>query len=260
MNRREQIVENCEDAFMALFMADVAEYEGKQYLEENEQLKNDETFVVPSELDRRCLRTIRKAERKKRMRCSGKKAYSIFSKISVAAVIVLALFTSAYAAFPEVRVSTLNLLIEVSDIATKFTFGGADGEPNVIEAPRDTMPEANMTIAGYKLPISITSNYHLSDEGSSEFSEWALFSGLGNSVIYIDVQEGEDNAVNINTEDAISVQQLDIGNFKGIIVQQDEVVVAGVADKNRLNYILITFEGVSFESSIQFTNEFLSEN
>ena len=154
MNRREQIVENCEDAFMALFMADVAEYEGKQYLEENEQLKNDETFVVPSELDRRCLRTIRKAERKKRMRCSGKKAYSIFSKISVAAVIVLALFTSAYAAFPEVRVSTLNLLIEVSDIATKFTFGGADGEPNVIEAPRDTMPEANMTIAGCLLYTS----------------------------------------------------------------------------------------------------------
>ena len=47
MNRREQIVENFEDAFMSLFMADIAEYEGKQYLEENEQLKNDETFVVP---------------------------------------------------------------------------------------------------------------------------------------------------------------------------------------------------------------------
>ena len=34
----------------------------------------------------------------------------------------MALFTSAYAAFPEVRISTLNLLIEVSDISTELSF------------------------------------------------------------------------------------------------------------------------------------------
>lgn len=39
MNRREQIVENFEDAFMSLFMADIAEYEGQKFIGENERLK-----------------------------------------------------------------------------------------------------------------------------------------------------------------------------------------------------------------------------
>lgn len=73
MNRREQIVENFEDAFMSLFMADIAEYEGQKFIGENERLKNDPNFKVPPELDRRCLRTINKTERKKRIWSTGKK-------------------------------------------------------------------------------------------------------------------------------------------------------------------------------------------
>lgn len=39
MSPRDQFVENFEDAFMSLFMADIAEYEGQKFIEENERLK-----------------------------------------------------------------------------------------------------------------------------------------------------------------------------------------------------------------------------
>ena len=86
MSPRDQFVENFEDAFMSLFMADIAEYEGQKFIEENERLKNDPNFKVPPELDCRCIRTINNTERKKRIRSTGKKIYRVFSQISVAAV------------------------------------------------------------------------------------------------------------------------------------------------------------------------------
>mgnify|MGYP001595819488 FL=1 len=36
MSQRDQFVENFEDAFMSLFMADIAEYEGQNLIEEND--------------------------------------------------------------------------------------------------------------------------------------------------------------------------------------------------------------------------------
>ena len=122
MNRHEQLVENYEDALFKLLMESVVEYEGNQIQKEIEQFNNNPNFSVPPELDRRCLRTINKITRRKRALRTGKKVYRVFSKFSVAAVIAMALFTSAYAAFPEVRISTLNLLIEVSDISTELSF------------------------------------------------------------------------------------------------------------------------------------------
>ena len=263
MNQRDQLLENFEDAFMALFMANIAEHEGKGFLEENERLKNDADFKVPPELDRRCLRTINRVDRRKRTLYTGTKVYRVFSKFSVAAVIPLVLFTSAYAAFPAVRVSTLNLLIEVSDIATELTFGDSDdanNEADSIETPSDSAPEDALTIAGYVIPESITSKYELFDESTSQFFSWASLRSGDGSTISIDIQVGEGRAVNINTEDADSVQEVNMGHFEGIIVQHNAAVIVGVADTDKLNFIVITFTDIDFESAINMTNDFISVN
>lgn len=264
MNQRDRLVENFEDAFMALFMADVAEHEGERFLEENERLKNDADFKVPPELDRRCLRTINKITRRKRALCTGRKVYRVFSKFSVAAVIALALFTSAYAAFPEVRVSTLNLLIEVSDIATELSFGDADGasnNANSVETPGASVQDGAMTIAGYVLPESIADNYELVDEGSDQFAAWASLGNDSNSLIYIEIQNGEGNSVNINTENAIASEIINEGRFQSVVSQQENgIIIAGIADIKRTNFIYITFEGINFESAVSTITDFLEEN
>ena len=264
MSQRDKLVENFEDAFMALFMADVAEHEGEKFLEENERLKKDADFKVPPELDRRCLRTINKITRRKRALCTGRKVYRVFSKFSVVAVIALALFTSAYAAFPAVRVSTLNLLIEVSDIATELTFGDADGannDANSVETPGASVQDGAMTIAGYVLPESITSNYQLIDEGSDQYSSWATFSGDQGSTLYFDIAVGDDSNININTEDASLLETISTSRFNCIVAQQNNgIIIAGVADSHELNLILITFENVNYDLALSIINNFINAN
>ena len=264
MNQHEQLVENYEDALFKLLMEAVIEHEGKQIQEEIDRLNSDPSFSVPPELDRRCLRTINKITRRKRALHTGKKVYRVFSKFSVAAVIALALFTSAYAAFPAVRVSTLNLLIEVSDIATELFFGDADGandEVNSVETPGVSAPDGAMTIAGYVLPESITDNYQLVDEGSDQVGTWAILESQNDAHITVEVQHGEGNTVNINTESAINLETINIGEFQSVISQQDNgVVIGGVADSSKVNFILVTFEGLDFESSVTMITDFINEN
>ena len=51
MTHREELCENYEDALMALLMDMVVEEEGKQLLQELEQMKSDPRYAVPKEID-----------------------------------------------------------------------------------------------------------------------------------------------------------------------------------------------------------------
>lgn len=58
MTKREELQERYEDALVALMMDELAQVEGRKALEENERLKNDSEFSVPSAAEQRCLRLI----------------------------------------------------------------------------------------------------------------------------------------------------------------------------------------------------------
>ena len=59
MTKREQLIEQYEDALFALLMDSVAEEEGKKAIELNERLKADPEAEVPAEVRRRCEKLIR---------------------------------------------------------------------------------------------------------------------------------------------------------------------------------------------------------
>lgn len=61
MKSREQLQEEYEEALFTLMMDYVAQADGKQYLEENERLKNDPAAQIPESVDQRCLQTIQRA-------------------------------------------------------------------------------------------------------------------------------------------------------------------------------------------------------
>ena len=159
----------------------------------------------------------------------------------------------------------------MSDIATELSFGDADGannEANSAELPSVSVPDGAMTIAGYVLPESITSNYRLNSNDGNQFYSRVSFSASDGSTISIRVQPGDWSVVNINTEDAITIKEINHGHFEGVIAQQNEGVTVGIADKGvmfldvtkNIAYILITLGGVDFESSVAIINEFLNAN
>lgn len=64
MNEDERLYEQYEDAFFALLMNRVAEANGKELMQKNEELLTDPDAAVPDRLSKRCLHTIEKSYRK----------------------------------------------------------------------------------------------------------------------------------------------------------------------------------------------------
>ena len=259
MDRHEQLVENYEDALFALLMESAAKYEGQKLLAELDELNADPDFELPPDMDKRCMRTINAEFAKKKLRRFGKSAYRVFAKVSVAAMIVLVLFGSAYAAIPEVRVGARNLLITVSELATELTFDDA-GDGTTADVPEDEQTADGLTLGGYVLPEVITSDYEITDEHSTGFSRWMQFTGPDGEIVGIDVEDGEGTSININTEDALQLETLESGAFKAIVAEHEISSVAGIADSERVKFIVFTFENVDFDTVCAMITEFMERN
>lgn len=59
MDRRQQLIEQYEDALVALLVDHIMEYEGRELGELNERLKNDSSAAVPDAMNKRILKQIR---------------------------------------------------------------------------------------------------------------------------------------------------------------------------------------------------------
>ena len=125
MTHHEKLVERYEDALFALMMEDVAETEGEKLQELNEQLKRDPSAEIPRELDERCIRTIRTEFGKKNFISARRGAVRVFRVISAATLIMMLLFTTAFAASPSFRAQTLTVLVEMIDDHGEIRFNNS---------------------------------------------------------------------------------------------------------------------------------------
>lgn len=130
MTRHDHLMEQYEDALFALLMDGVAEAEGEEALLLNEVLKEDPDAEVPEEINKHCENTIRTAFAQKRMRAARHTAMRCLAKIALVAVISGLLFTAAFALSEDVRVATLNAIIQVMDDRTQITFTNQHEEGN----------------------------------------------------------------------------------------------------------------------------------
>lgn len=124
MTDHERLREQYEDALFALLMEGVAESEGEEALRLNEELKKDPNAEVPKDVQKRCEKTIRSAFAQKQLRATGRTAARWLTKVAVVAVLGGLMFTAAFALSEDVRVATLNALIQVMDDRTEITFEG----------------------------------------------------------------------------------------------------------------------------------------
>ena len=60
MTKREELVETYEDALFALLMDEVAQIEGEEAIQLNNELLADSKYAVPETVQRRCKRTIQR--------------------------------------------------------------------------------------------------------------------------------------------------------------------------------------------------------
>lgn len=131
MTRHERLVENYEDALFALLMDSVAEEKGAEALRLNEELKKAPCAEVPKAVRDRCEKTIRTAFAKKKLRITGRTAARWFTKVAVIATLCGLMFMAAFAASEDIRIATLNVLIQVMDDRTEITFTGNASEGSI---------------------------------------------------------------------------------------------------------------------------------
>lgn len=127
MTDREKLVERYEDALFALLMDEVACQEGERAIQLNEQLNQDPQFALPEDLQKKCKRTIRQAFAKQNMVRMRRGTFRVFQRISVAAMLVALLVTTALAVSEPLRRMALNALVTIEEQYTQIQFAGENG-------------------------------------------------------------------------------------------------------------------------------------
>ena len=212
MNEDERLYEQYEDAFFALLMNRVAEANGKELMQKNEELLADPNAAVPESLNKRCLHTIEKSYRKAQIQKAAKKTLRTLNRVALWILIPLFMFVGVFAASETVRVKTLNYLIEAFDIGTSYELSVGKNKIatrkikiNKIEVPiednkacvLDAVPAEFILTTGEESEASCI--YHFQSSHNEEF-EVAIYyiSENGVSSVTIDTEDAEVREENLD--------------------------------------------------------------
>lgn len=212
MTRRENLQDQYEDAMFALLMDDLAWQEGERLLALNERLKDDPDAEVPEEVMARCRKVINRAFTKKAALKAGRFSWNVFKRVAIAACMTVLLFSVAFAASETVRVSTMNLMIEVFDRYTDYSFGPAPEESD------------NVKFSGFEvgwMPEGLTMTEQKTMSGYMS----TIYEGSHGEYLSIRLYTlGEAGVMGINTEDAV-VEDITINDWNASLITTDHFQV-----------------------------------
>lgn len=253
MTKREQLQDNVEDAVFALLMEDVVEQEGKRLLEENERLKQDPSAKVPDAFDKRCRQIIKRSLAKERRREAGHTLRKVCRKVALVAAVSILLFATAYATIPDVRVNTLNLLIEVSEIATDLYLSHTDKDPNIQNNPIETNGDVQ-TIWGYRLP-EIPEGYEILYQSNSGWTANSWYIDANENQIRLSFTEATEGlTIGADTEGA-QVEQIQIHGYDGLLIAKGDHIEVIWGDTDRGNFISVIGKGLDKTTVLNFALE-----
>ena len=231
MTKCEILLEQLEETVFALMMENVAKEEGRKALEENARLKADESAAVPEAVYRKGLATIRRQFSQQNRRVIMRTTSKVISRVAVIVLVMLLLFTTAFATIPEFRSKTLNLIVEVFDDRTRNEF-------------RDSIPEErtgeNENLVGW-----IPDGFKLVDKGESSIASWEKYSNSAGAFVEANICASA-GAWELDTEDAI-VESIMINGYPALIAykKNDVQVLCPLLEKECVYYV--RGEGVSGE-------------
>ena len=160
---------------------------------------------------------------------------------------VLVLFTSAYAAFPSVRSGIMNLIIEVSDVATTLRMEDT--------MPADLMSGGEKSLGHYTysgIPNGFTL---LSSNETRKTSRDYYENGVG-EYISIYIAQGEDSQLKVNTENAASVSEITVAGYSGLLIVREDVTILSLADSYTGMFITVSSDCLDGEELIEIANTF----
>lgn len=244
MNKDDRLRENYEEALFAILMDKVAQEQGTQLLEENERLKDDPDAAVPPELDQKSLETIRRALSGRRRRTTHTAGWYL-SRLAIAILAALFLFVIAYATVPDLRLRTLEMLIQNSDVSSRlsFAFGGNENATGTSERQK---------LAGYTLP-DISESYAVVDQVETDYESWIEYAHANGATIQIKFNNASDTFYNIEEDD--TTEPVNVHGYEGELLEKDGKVYLTWYDSENEKVILIITKGVSREMVLAYAEQ-----
>jgi hypothetical protein len=240
VNRREQLIDNYEDALFAVLMDKVAQDEGAKLREENQRLQEDPAAEVPERVDAVARQTIRKAFAGQNRRSALHVAKRVLNTVAMIVLICSAIFATAYAAFPEVRVKTLNLLIQSSDVASKLSLV----RENEIDEPNDGVL---VVLCGYSLPQ--LGGFSVQGKDEDKHGGWVKYENAENATIRISIVTN--GTEYIDTESADNIEELTINGHPGMIVEKNNSIVITWTEEDQRTHITLSCKDLNMNFAIQ---------
>lgn len=232
-NKQEQLRERYEDIVFAMMMDELASEQGRAALEENERLQNDPGAAVPEEIDRRCMQTIRSQLRKERARHAGRVTMKAMGRLAMAFGVLSVLFLGAFAVSEDLRLGTMNLIVETFGKGTDFYFAPPSED------------EVSQIKAGW-----VPDGYTLNDEGLDEMNSWFVYKDADGKNIQGRYVMGEGQLLSMDTQDA-EVKYVQIRDAEATLAIKEGRAQIIWASTEGNGFISIFSNGLSEEEIIQ---------
>lgn len=217
--RTDNLLDQYEDALMALLMNEYAELNGARLLEEYEEAERSGAISeVPEALDRKCRDMIHRAYAKQRSRMRFKSFVKASKRVAVIALAVLGLCTVLVISVEAFRTPIVNFFIEQHEKYSTIDFG-KDGNTTTSDATgqatgsqsvdRSEDPLAGMVPDGYILT-------QFSNKGKRGFTCY-YEDGAGDVISFIATPA--EGLLTVDTEDA-TVTDIELLDHKGKLIEK----------------------------------------
>lgn len=242
---RKKLYEDYEDSLFKLVMHDVAEKEGKSFLEEKEKLKNDPEFTPSEEAVQRFSARLDVILNKKKAYAKKQRVLKALRRSAVATLIIIVLLFTAVASVQALRIRVLNFFMEIKPEYTSFQIKDSDNSGG--------SPVVKWSKA--YVPTYIPDRYTVKSSSNDPGYKRIIFENQeGLSIIYRDISE--ETTFNLDTENA-AVKEISVNGHKGMLaVKNSTVSIVWQADGHMFTVQAPTDEdtAVKIAEGVKFIN------
>lgn len=222
---RKKLYEEYEDSLFRLVMHDVAEKEGRLFLEEAEKLKNDPEFQPSQEAVQKFSKQVDAHFKKTKAYARRRRVGQALNKAAIAMLIVLVILGASVITVQAVRVRVLNFLMDIHQEYTSFQ----------LQDSSSGLEDGGTTIDWHQayVPTYMPEGYEISAISDGKLSKTIEFiNGQGSLITYMELSASAKPAV--DTENASVFKRVSVNGHKGSMVVKKSLVTVIWAMNDRM--------------------------
>lgn len=225
--RRQQLMEQYEEAAISLLMDELAEAEGGELLREFEEASRDGTQVnIPEALDAKCQQLIEKTFAARQRKTAFSRLYKGVAKAAVYALVLVGILTTTVLSVEAFRIPVMNFFYQIGERSTAIAYKDVEKEVQALADWNNKISFAPIP-SEYQLVLNITE-----DNGTRVLS---YENESGNPITLI--VRTSTGFLNVDTESA-DQKPMQLNNYEAVVIETEGIRVVWIDPANELTFDL----------------------